>query len=201
MSEDVGGAGGGVWRSVCHKATLVASAYVQDVLTNGEEWQFLEAVALMREAIDTGARSIWSVRKSPFSGPADWREMFPESIRESLASTFAYEVTEGVKAGERWWVLDPCGECGEATVMGSGRFVNRIPSEFMEPNGCVVDGYLCEECWGATDCDDCGGATVLDECYRVFVEVLRDGRRIVEEQDVCEGCFTSAVEHYESEAL
>ena len=50
-------------------------------------------------------------------------------------------------------VIDPCVHCGESTVFGSGRFVNRIPAD---------DGYACAECM-ALDCDRCDRPIPLDE--------------------------------------
>ena len=53
-------------------------------------------------------------------------------------------------------VIDPCTHCGKSTAFGSGRFVNRIPSD---------DGYSCANCL-AIDCDRCGDPIPLDEdCF------------------------------------
>ena len=46
-----------------------------------------------------------------------------------------------------------CVRCGKDTSFGSGRFVNRIPSE---------DGYACAKCM-ELDCDRCDKPIPLDE--------------------------------------
>ena len=55
---------------------------------------------------------------------------------------------------------DRCYECGESTLFGSGRFVNRIPgdSEIETNTGKIVrvEGYFCPVCQIA-DCEHCNG--------------------------------------------
>lgn len=48
---------------------------------------------------------------------------------------------------------DLCTECHQSTAFGSGRFVNRIPSD----NG-VEQGWMCEECQ-CLECERCGEGT------------------------------------------
>jgi len=64
-------------------------------------------------------------------------------------------------------IKDLCSHCGEDTKWGSGRYVNRIPSDSMwevETSGgksiCInVDGWMCEECQ-QMPCDKCDTETV-----------------------------------------
>ena len=49
---------------------------------------------------------------------------------------------------------DNCTQCGRSTALGSGLFVNRIPS--------ITDteeGYMCPECQ-QVECDSCGNLTL-----------------------------------------
>lgn len=52
-------------------------------------------------------------------------------------------------------VIDPCVHCGESTVFGSGRFVNRIPADTTLEDGTTRSGYACAECL-AIECETCG---------------------------------------------
>jgi len=60
---------------------------------------------------------------------------------------------------------DLCTHCGEDTSPGSGRWVNRIPSdstvEVVLPFGShsldlEVTGYMCAECQAEDECEVCG---------------------------------------------
>ena len=53
-------------------------------------------------------------------------------------------------------IADPCVECGESTAFGSGRFVNRVPSD---------KGYLCPVCM-MIECDECGEPIPVDEDFK-----------------------------------
>lgn len=58
-------------------------------------------------------------------------------------------------------VIDPCVECGQSTMFGSGRYVNRLPFD---------DGYKCIECLGSVfECDRCGKDIPFDEDVTVPV--------------------------------
>jgi hypothetical protein len=50
---------------------------------------------------------------------------------------------------------DNCDSCGDSTAFGSGKFVNRLPSD---------DGWRCADCL-AIECDRCGKDIYLDEDY------------------------------------
>lgn len=73
---------------------------------------------------------------------------------------------------------DLCTHCGEDTSMGSGKFVNRIPSgaswEFRTDAGYLkkldVSGYMCSECQ-LMECDRCG-EKVLDEWETIDDDVV-----------------------------
>jgi|TARA_R110002126_G_scaffold103434_1_gene236428 hypothetical protein len=42
---------------------------------------------------------------------------------------------------------DTCVECGESTVFGTGKFVNRIPAGYCDGAGeDAIAGYLCGDC-------------------------------------------------------
>lgn len=70
-----------------------------------------------------------------------------------------------------------CVDCGKDTSMGSGLFVDRIPSDKVWSVNQIfnieVDGYLCRECQ-LIDCDNCenavlyykivDGSIVCDDC-------------------------------------
>jgi hypothetical protein len=73
-----------------------------------------------------------------------------------------------------------CTECRQSTEFGSGRFVNRIPSD----NG-LESGWMCEECQ-QLECDRCREGTT-DYWY---VDVPRDDGWYV--QTVCHECITEA---------
>jgi len=62
-------------------------------------------------------------------------------------------------------VKDPCIWCGESTAFGSGRFVNRIPSD-RDDEEATLDGWACAECAGY-ECDECGEQIYVDEEIRV----------------------------------
>ena len=62
-------------------------------------------------------------------------------------------------------VKDPCIWCGESTAFGSGRFVNRIPSD-RDDEESTLDGWACAECAGY-ECDECGEQIYVDEEIRV----------------------------------
>ena len=56
---------------------------------------------------------------------------------------------------------DLCTHCGEDTALGSGKFVNRIPSSIggslelaNDELDVGVEGYMCEECQ-CVECDKC----------------------------------------------
>ena len=66
-----------------------------------------------------------------------------------------------------------CTQCNKDTSFGSGRFVNRIPSETD-----THSGYMCAECQ-QTECDRCGELTF--EYSWIDDEVL-----------VCEDCKEKA---------
>ena len=51
---------------------------------------------------------------------------------------------------------DPCTECGEPTSFGSGRFVNRVPSDTR---------YICPECM-MIECWECGKPIPVDEDFK-----------------------------------
>jgi hypothetical protein len=65
-----------------------------------------------------------------------------------------------------------CIECEKPTNFGSGRFVNRVPSD---------DGFVCAECMGR-ECDFCDQTIALDEDVWVVDPVL-------EEWNICQKCF------------
>ena len=80
-------------------------------------------------------------------------------------------------------IKDPCVYCGESTVLGSGRFVNRIPCN---------DGWGCAECSGV-ECKRCDKQIYLDceitpdQCYGDDADdYFSDGYRFV-----CEDCLTT----------
>jgi hypothetical protein len=77
-------------------------------------------------------------------------------------------------------VVDPCVECGETTVFGSGRFVNRIPAEREGPDGASLVGFLCPECL-AEECGLCGAVEDRDDL--IEVELIHDDWRLL-----CGGC-------------
>ena len=61
--------------------------------------------------------------------------------------------------------IDPCVHCGLSTAFGSGRFVNRIPSD--SPTGEILDGaFACALCAGF-ECDECNQQISVDEEVRV----------------------------------
>jgi len=62
---------------------------------------------------------------------------------------------------------DNCIECDKPTNFGSGRFVNRVPSD---------EGFVCAQCM-MRECDLCGQPIPLDE--DVWVNEL----------NVCQQCF------------
>jgi hypothetical protein len=66
-----------------------------------------------------------------------------------------------------------CTECHQSTAWGSGRFVNRIPSD----NG-FEQGWMCEECQ-MLECNRCGDST-LDYWY------VDNGEAV---ETVCEECI------------
>lgn len=66
-----------------------------------------------------------------------------------------------------------CTECHQSTAWGSGRFVNRIPSD----NG-FEQGWMCEECQMLV-CNRCGDST-LDYWY------VDNGEAV---ETVCEECI------------
>ena len=66
-----------------------------------------------------------------------------------------------------------CTECHQSTAWGSGRFVNRIPSD----NG-LEQGWMCEECQ-MLECNRCGDST-LDYWY------VDNGEAV---ETVCEECI------------
>lgn len=80
-------------------------------------------------------------------------------------------------------VVDPCVECGETTVFGSGRFVNRIPAEREGPDGGSLVGFLCPDCL-AEHCDVCKGVEDRDDLVHVEVKPGEWGF-------VCEGCLAT----------
>ena len=53
---------------------------------------------------------------------------------------------------------EPCVYCNKDTSFGSGRFINRIPSD----GDGTRDGYACAECM-QMDCDRCEKKIPLDE--------------------------------------
>jgi hypothetical protein len=67
---------------------------------------------------------------------------------------------------------DNCEDCGKSTSFGSGRFVNRVPSD---------NGYICAECMGR-ECDFCDQPIALDEDIWVVDPVL-------DEWNICQDCF------------
>lgn len=68
---------------------------------------------------------------------------------------------------------DFCTECHQSTAWGSGKFVNRIPSD----NG-FEQGWMCEECQ-MLECNRCGEST-LDYWY------VDNGEAV---ETVCEECI------------
>ena len=68
---------------------------------------------------------------------------------------------------------DLCTECHQSTAWGSGKFVNRIPSD----NG-FEQGWMCEECQ-MLECNRCGDST-LDYWY------VDNGEAV---ETVCEECI------------
>lgn len=68
-----------------------------------------------------------------------------------------------------------CVSCGHDTSFGSGRFVNRIPSD---------DGYMCVECQGMK-CDRCGAVT---EDYWMVEEL---------EETLCDDCLEAVKDDLE----
>lgn len=66
-----------------------------------------------------------------------------------------------------------CTECHQSTAWGSGKFVNRIPSD----NG-FEQGWMCEECQ-MLECNRCGEST-LDYWY------VDNGEAV---ETVCEECI------------
>ena len=66
-----------------------------------------------------------------------------------------------------------CTECHQSTAWGSGKFVNRIPSD----NG-LEQGWMCEECQ-MLECNRCGEST-LDYWY------VDNGEAV---ETVCDECI------------
>lgn len=83
-----------------------------------------------------------------------------------------------------------CVGCGRDTCIGSGLFINRIPSDKIwsvnQSFDIEVDGYLCRDCQ-LVDCDHCGDA--------VFGYVIIDGSIVcddcLENEKDCENCNAS----------
>lgn len=79
---------------------------------------------------------------------------------------------------------ETCQDCGHSVEFGSGRFVNRVPSD---------DGWTCAECM-ASECDKCGETIPLDEDYtdedtgdRLCDRCID---RVLHERLERDGCFT-----------
>ena len=78
------------------------------------------------------------------------------------------------------WLPSRCVECGQDTSFGSGRFVNRVPTD---------GGFLCAEC-AALCCDRCNDPISLDEDITP-ADVYGDERACFDDgaYRVCEGCL------------
>lgn len=91
---------------------------------------------------------------------------------------------------------DRCVHCGEDTALGSGRFVNRIPSgtdcEIIDENGKIIfaggeyrEGYQCVECQ-SLECDRCG---MLTADY-IFADHIGQKTFYDDSEYICEFCLT-----------
>tara|TARA_R100001086_G_scaffold244986_1_gene175353 strand:+ start:76 stop:351 length:276 start_codon:yes stop_codon:yes gene_type:complete len=82
---------------------------------------------------------------------------------------------------------DKCTHCAKDTSMGSGLFVNRVPSgswgKLINDNGetlverVYVDGYMCSDCL-TVDCDECNQPIELD--CEVWINDIRMCEQCVE---------------------
>lgn len=53
-----------------------------------------------------------------------------------------------------------CTHCGTSVAIGSGSYVNRIPSgAYDHDTGVELDGFMCADCQ-CVECDECGQATL-----------------------------------------